>query len=280
MKVDIYAAEGGGLTLYLKAGTRPEEVLAGDEWQRFSPIPLQSGMESADLGLKRTARLSLERDLAARSYHIVSARPAVDQGDSDGYLDRRGFLAAAGAGAAGLALGSSLGHAKAAAAEEVIPAGTTVRVRLKVNGDSHELLAEPRWTLLYVLREKLGLTGTKAGCERGECGACTVLMDGVPRYACLTLAVEAQGMEITTLEGLMQGEELGITQQTFLEHDAYQCGYCTPGQIMAAEGLLRKHPEPGSDQVRWGMSGNLCRCGAYEHIFQAVHSAARRKRGG
>jgi xanthine dehydrogenase YagT iron-sulfur-binding subunit len=194
-------------------------------------------------------------------------------------VSRRGFIATVGAGAAGLALGGG-GRAPAEAKEELIPAGTTVRVRLRVNGTDHELLAEPRWTLLYVLREELGLAGAKPGCERGECGACTVLMDGVARYACLTLAVEAQGAEITTVEGLMDGEKLGETQQAFLEHDAYQCGYCTPGQIMAAEGLLRNSPDPDADQVRWGMSGNLCRCGAYEHIFQAVHTAAGRKRGG
>ena len=101
---------------------------------------------------------------------------------------------------------------------------------------------EPRWSLLFVLREKMGLTGTKVGCERGECGACTVLINGVPRYACMTLALEAEGDEITTVEGLMEGEELGPVQQAFLENDAFQCGYCTPGQIMAAEGLLRANP--------------------------------------
>ena len=116
------------------------------------------------------------------------------------------------------------------------------KIRLLVNGRRHRLLVEPRWSLLFVLREKLGLTGTKVGCERGECGACTVLINGQPRYACLTLAVEAEGKEITTLEGLMRGEELGPVQQAFLEHDAFQCGYCTPGQIMAVEGLLAIQP--------------------------------------
>jgi xanthine dehydrogenase YagT iron-sulfur-binding subunit len=195
-------------------------------------------------------------------------------------VSRRGFIATVGAGAAGLALGKAGAGAAEPPREEVVPAGTTTRVRLRVNGREHELLAEPRWTLLYVLREELGLTGAKAGCERGECGACTVLMDGVARYACLTLAVEAQGAEITTLEGLMEGERLGPTQEAFLEHDAFQCGYCTPGQIMAAEGLVRARPRPDDREVRWGMSGNLCRCGAYEHIFQAVRTAARRRRGG
>jgi xanthine dehydrogenase YagT iron-sulfur-binding subunit len=127
---------------------------------------------------------------------------------------------------------------------------------------------------LHVLRDRLSLTGTKPGCERGECGACTVLIDGVARYSCLTLAVEAAGTQITTLEGLLCGEELGPVQQAFLEEDAFQCGYCTPGQIMNVEGLLRKIPDPTIDQIREGVSGNLCRCGAYAHIFRAVQRAA------
>jgi xanthine dehydrogenase YagT iron-sulfur-binding subunit len=138
---------------------------------------------------------------------------------------------------------------------------------------------EPRWSLLFVLREKLGLTGTKVGCERGECGACTVLIDDVPRYACMTLAVEAEGRRITTLEGLMEGEELGPVQQAFVEEDAFLCGYCTSGQIVAVEGLLRKNPEPSEPEARRAVSGNLCRCGAYLHIFKAVHRAALLKAG-
>jgi xanthine dehydrogenase YagT iron-sulfur-binding subunit len=129
-----------------------------------------------------------------------------------------------------------------------------------------------------VLREKLGLTGTKVGCESGECGACTVLIDDVPRYACMTLAVEAEGRKITTLEGLMRGEELGPVQQAFKEHDAFQCGYCTPGQILSVEGLLRRNPKPSADEVRQGISGNLCRCGTYKHIVNAALKAAELKR--
>jgi xanthine dehydrogenase YagT iron-sulfur-binding subunit len=130
-----------------------------------------------------------------------------------------------------------------------------------------------------VLREVIGLTGAKPGCERGECGACTVLIDGIPRYACLTLAVEAQGHEITTLEGLMNGETLGPVQAAFVEADALQCGYCTPGQIMAVEGLLRANPNPSVEEIRRGVSGNLCRCGAYQHIFKAARRAAELKGG-
>jgi xanthine dehydrogenase YagT iron-sulfur-binding subunit len=153
------------------------------------------------------------------------------------------------------------------------------QIDLKVNGRTYSLLVEPRWSLLFVLREKLGLTGTKVGCERGECGACTVLMNSTARYACLTLAVEAQGHEVTTVEGVMNGEELGQVQRAFLENDAFQCGYCTPGQVMAAEGLLRSNPRPTMEEIQKGMSGNLCRCGAYVHIFKAVDAAAKARGG-
>jgi xanthine dehydrogenase YagT iron-sulfur-binding subunit len=154
-----------------------------------------------------------------------------------------------------------------------------IAVSLTVNGRHHRLLVEPRWSLLYVVRERLGLTGSKVGCERGECGFCTMLINGVPRYACMTLALEAEGAEVTTVEGLMRGEDLGFVQQAFLEKDAFQCGYCTPGQVVAAEGLLRATPAPTVDQIREGMSGNLCRCGAYAHIVKAVQRAAELRRG-
>ena len=170
--------------------------------------------------------------------------------------------------------------AQTAAAPNVLAADEVAKVALSINGRMHELLVEPRWSLAHVLREVLELTGTKIGCDRGECGACTVLIDGVPRYSCLTLAVEAEGAQIVTVEGLLDGEDLGPTQQAFLEKDAFQCGYCTSGQIMAAEGLLRANGNPSVEQVRHGMSGNLCRCGAYPHIVQAVERAAELKRGG
>ena len=188
-------------------------------------------------------------------------------------ITRRKFLTTMGSGAAiAVASDALTGHSTAEA--EVIKPEVIVRVNLFINGLRRSLVVEPRWSLLYVLREKLGLTGTKIGCERGECGACTVLIDGVPRYACMTLAVEAQGTEIVTLEGLMDGEKLGAVQQAFVEHDAFQCGYCTPGQIMSAEGLLRRNPSPNPDEIRRAMSGNLCRCGAYAHILRAVGRAA------
>jgi len=182
-----------------------------------------------------------------------------------------------GAGAVVAAAGA--GQAVAAAPEITDPEAM-VQVALRVNGRLHRLLVEPRWNLLFVLRERLGLTGTKVGCERGECGACTVLIDDRPRYACMTLAVEAEGHAITTLEGLLDGEDLGPVQRAFVDEDAYQCGYCTPGQIMAAEALLRSNAGPTVEEVRTGMSGNICRCAAYPHIANAVRRAATLREGG
>ena len=195
----------------------------------------------------------------------------------DGGFTRRGFLGSVGAGAMAAATGASL---KGEASSQITVPDEMVQVALAINGRKHTMLVEPLWTLLFVLRERLGFTGTKVSCERGECGSCTVLMDGVPRYACMTLAVEAEGSEITTVEGLLDGEELGTVQKAFVEEDAYQCGYCTSGQIMAAEGLLRANPSPTLHQIQTGMSGNLCRCAAYVNIFKAVDRAADEKKKG
>ncbi len=194
-------------------------------------------------------------------------------------MTRRSFIKGVGVGAAAAAAASGTLSALADAEAKEVKAEEMQKLTLRVNGRSHRLLVEPRWSLLYVLREKMGLTGTKVGCERGECGACTVLINGVPRYACMTLALEAEGEEITTVEGLMEGEQLGSVQQAFLENDAFQCGYCTPGQIMAAEGLLRAGGPLNVGEIQKGMSGNLCRCGAYAHIFRAVEAAAKARSG-
>ena len=194
-------------------------------------------------------------------------------------ISRRGFLGTVSAGAA---VAVSLKDAPETAAQEIEATGKTVNINLLVNGSKRKLIVEPRWTLAYVLREVLGLTGTKIGCERGECGACTVLIDGKPRYSCMTLAAEAEGQAITTVEGLLEGDKLGPVQQAFVEEDAFQCGFCTPGQVMAVEGLLRNNPNPTIDQIRIGVSGNLCRCGSYKNIFKAAAKASelRRQRGG
>lgn len=189
-------------------------------------------------------------------------------------LSRRGFITSVGATAVAAAA------VKGAAAKKVEAADHTTDVVLNINGKKQRITIEPRYTLLYVLRDMLGLTATKVGCERGECGACTVLIDGTTRYACMTLAVEAQGHEITTLEGLMNGEELGTVQQAFAEEDAYQCGFCTPGQVVAMEGMLRQNASPSDAEIQEGMSGNICRCGAYKHIFNAAHTAAGKINGG
>jgi xanthine dehydrogenase YagT iron-sulfur-binding subunit len=195
-------------------------------------------------------------------------------------LSRRDFMTAAGLGVVGAAAAGQIAGAGTATESAVgsDPDAASFPLTIEINSRKHRLLAEARWSLLFVLREKLGLTGTKVGCERGECGACTILIDGIPRYACMTLAVEAEGHAITTVEGLLEGEELGAVQQAFREQDAFQCGYCTSGQIVAVEGLLRQIPEPTHDQIRTGVSGNLCRCGAYPNIFRAAGRAAEIKR--
>jgi aerobic-type carbon monoxide dehydrogenase small subunit (CoxS/CutS family) len=152
-------------------------------------------------------------------------------------------------------------------------------MRLMVNGRRHELSLPPHTTLLAALRDGLNLTGTKLVCDRGECGACTVLLDDEPAYSCLTLAVACEGRSITTIEGLGSPDVLHPLQRAFVEHDALQCGFCTPGQILAALALLRVEPAPTeNDVVRW-MSGNLCRCGAYPRIVRAVLGAAAAMRG-
>lgn len=208
----------------------------------------------------------------------MGAKKRGEEGADSGYrLSRRAFMKSCGAGGAALAVGGVNVAAETTQGKGVEP-GELARVTLEVNGKAHQLLVEPRWTLLFVLREKLGLTAAKNGCERGECGSCTVLVDDVPYYGCLILAVEAQGRRIETAEGLLNGERLGDVQASFVEEDGLQCGYCTPGQVMAAEGLLRRNPDPSFDEIRTGMSGNLCRCGAYAHIFNAVGRAAQHRK--
>ena len=195
---------------------------------------------------------------------------------------RRGFMQFLGisAGMVGASLLSPPARRQLMAntTDQVIPASAMVQIHLTINKNVYYILAEPRWSLLYVLREIIGLSGTKIGCDRGECGACTVLIDDIPRYSCLTLAMEVENQNITTVEGLMKGEELGPVQTAFAENDAFQCGYCTPGQIMAAEGLLRMNDHPTAHEIRLGCSGNLCRCGAYQNIFTAVDKAAQLKK--
>jgi xanthine dehydrogenase YagT iron-sulfur-binding subunit len=191
---------------------------------------------------------------------------------------RRRFLVRAVAGSAavyGGLHGARLFSAAQAASVSVAAAGPQpVAITLTVNGKSHELALEPRVTLLDALRERLELTGTKKGCDQGTCGACTVLIDGKRVNACLTLAIMTQGRHVTTIEGLASGDTLHPMQAAFLEHDGFQCGYCTPGQILSAVGLLNERRPTGDVAVREWMSGNICRCGAYPNIVAAVQSLA------
>jgi xanthine dehydrogenase YagT iron-sulfur-binding subunit len=153
------------------------------------------------------------------------------------------------------------------------PGSATIPVRLNVNGTERQLRLDPRTSLLDTLREDLALAGTKKGCDHGQCGACTVLIDGRRVLSCLTLAGMASGHKVTTVEGLAQGDRLHPVQAAFLKHDAFQCGYCTPGQIVSAVGLLSEGCPDDPAHIRECMSGNLCRCGAYPNIVAAVREA-------
>ena len=159
---------------------------------------------------------------------------------------------------------------------ETSPVVERQRVRLDVNGAAYDLDLEPRRTLLDALREDLGLTGAKPGCNMGNCGACTVLLDGEAVYSCLLLAVECAGRAITTIEGLARGGALDPVQAAFVEYDALQCGFCTPGQVLAMKALLARNPHPTEEEIARGMSGNLCRCGAYPKILAAGRALAAR----
>jgi aerobic-type carbon monoxide dehydrogenase small subunit (CoxS/CutS family) len=150
---------------------------------------------------------------------------------------------------------------------------------MRLNGQEIRLTVEPATTLLTALRERLELTGTKEACGRGACGACTVLLDRRPVKACLMLALDARGRDVTTIEGLSQGVDLDPLQAAFIEHDALMCGFCTPGMILAAKGLLLENPSPSAGEIREALSGNLCRCGTYPHVFRAVGSVTAGEEG-
>ncbi|MDP9350708.1 MAG: (2Fe-2S)-binding protein [Chloroflexota bacterium] len=158
------------------------------------------------------------------------------------------------------------------------PTTRKVPVTLNINGEQYDVLVQARRTLLDTLRENLGLTGTKKVCDMGNCGACTVIVDGRTHYSCLLLTVECEGKEIRTIEGVARDGQLHPVQQAFIEEDALQCGFCTPGQVLSVVSLLERNPEPSADEVRLAVSGNLCRCGAYQKIFRAAESAARSMR--
>ncbi len=185
--------------------------------------------------------------------------------DHSSGLTRRDFMKISGvAAAAPLVLGTKVVQA---AGEEVVVHGPgKVPITLTVNGNKLNAQFEPRVTLLDALRDNFNLTGAKRVCDRGACGACTVLMDGKPIYACSVLAIDAQGKGITTIEGLAEGDSLTPVMQAFVDHDAQQCGFCTPGFVVSTTHFLQQHPNPTADDIRRGLSGNFCRCGTYNGI--------------
>lgn len=193
-------------------------------------------------------------------------------------LTRRAFLKGFGGGALGAAVVPKLlvqDITQLETKEGNIPLYSRKEIALIVNEKQLSLVVEPRETLLDVLRERLGLTGTKKTCDRGECGACTVLVDGLPVYSCLYPAVRADGKKITTIEGLAAGDKLHPVQQAFIDKDAYQCGFCTPGLIISSASFLDKNQNPSLDEIKAALSGNLCRCGNYLKIYEAVVSASK-----
>ena len=190
-------------------------------------------------------------------------------------MSRRGFLKGVSAGAVATGLVQPADKKKVAdAATTVGPEGTSIT--LKVNGKNQKLDVEPRVTLLDALRNRLDTTGTKKVCDRGTCGACTVLLDGDAVYACSILAIEAQGHEITTVEGLGTPDKMNDVQQAFVDHDASQCGFCTPGFVVATAAFVRDNPGASLDEVRAGLGGNLCRCGTYVGITEAAYNLAKK----
>jgi xanthine dehydrogenase YagT iron-sulfur-binding subunit len=204
---------------------------------------------------------------------MARKNPPPDEGGREQpSFSRRSFLKSAGVSAAATTIVA--GGERAEAAPAVLGPGATA-LNLKVNGAARAVTVEPRVTLLDALRNELDLTGAKPVCERGGCGACTVLLDGAPIASCLLLAADAEGHEITTVEGIGTPEKMSPLQAAFVEKDALQCGFCTPGFVVAGTALLAKNPHPTLDQIKAGLAGNLCRCGTYGRIFEAVEAASK-----
>jgi xanthine dehydrogenase YagT iron-sulfur-binding subunit len=194
-------------------------------------------------------------------------------------FSRRTFLKASGIS---LSVPLVMGHrvVNVAGAQVKVFGPGKVPVSLLINGKKYQATVEPRVTLLEALRHELDLTGAKRVCDRGTCGACTVIMDGKAVYSCTVLAIEGQGKAITTVEGLMQGDKLHPLQQAFVDNDAQQCGFCTPGFVVACKAFLDQHPNPTAEQINKGLGGNLCRCGTYVGVRAAVAQAAKSQKGG
>jgi xanthine dehydrogenase YagT iron-sulfur-binding subunit len=196
--------------------------------------------------------------------------------DEPGF-SRRSFLKTVGAGGVAVGVLAKGTHLDAQAVHEVGPGA--VPITLIINGQAHRLQLEPRVTLLDAVRMRAGLTGNKRGCDRGACGACTMLVDGRAVYSCSTLAIDVQGKQIRTVDGLASGGTLHPVQQAFCDKDALMCGCCTPGFVMASVALLEKHPNPTPEQIKKGLDGNICRCGTFSRIFEAVSSVKGVRRG-
>ncbi|HET8825128.1 MAG TPA: (2Fe-2S)-binding protein [Terriglobales bacterium] len=212
----------------------------------------------------------------------LPAKPKSPLNSDSGHngVSRRAFLKSAGAGAAGITAASvldlgALGQQNSSS--KVVGPGA-VPVTLNVNGKARQVNIEPRTTLAEALRTDLGLTGTKVVCDRGSCSACTVWLDKTPVCSCLTLAIDAAPHKIRTIEGLASGEQLHPVQAAFIEHDALQCGFCTPGMIMSCAALVERNPNPTLEDVKMATSGNLCRCGTYPKVFDATLAAAKARR--
>ena len=199
-------------------------------------------------------------------------------------ISRRNFLKGVGTGTVAAAVAPTvLIGAENAAEAQTGEAITSATIQLDINAKMYQVEVEPRTTLLTVLRDssdtsgnRVDLTGAKLICDRGECGGCTVTVDNKPVYACMMLAIDAQGKEITTVEGLAEGDTLHPVQEAFIQHDALMCGFCTPGFIVSAASLLRENQKPTLEEIKMGLSGNTCRCGTYPFIFDAVETAARK----
>ena len=210
---------------------------------------------------------------------VSAVPPPTEPGESSSAPTRRTFIATTtavgGAAVAGGVIGGAFrAGSEDAAADEAAP---STRVSLTVNGSRRTVTVDNRTSLLDLLREHFGLTGSKKGCNAGACGACTVLVDGQRHNACLTLAVRLEGTEVTTIEGLADGDQLHPLQQAFIDEDAFQCGYCTPGQIMSGVGCIKEGHTGSPEEIREWMSGNICRCGCYVKIARAVEQTAGRK---
>ena len=202
-------------------------------------------------------------------------------------ISRRSFLKGVGTGAVAASVAPNvLVGAETAAEAQMGNEITRAKIKLNINNKTHEVEVESRTTLLSVLRDgfdtngnHLDLTGAKQICDRGECGGCTVQVDGKAVYSCMTLALETQGKQITTVEGLANGDRLHPVQEAFVQHDALMCGFCTPGFVVAAKSLLDQNPSPSPDEIKEGLAGNICRCGTYPFIFEAVETASRKMGG-